>query len=732
MFLHLIMKYLVLFTILIAPFGLLASPIISLKKGLVIKSSVTIKQEIYLLDAFHNLNQPLIIVNGNDIVVDFNDAVLQGSNHTGRPDEFFGLAIYIEKGSRNITLKNANVHGYKIAILADSVHNLVLDKCDLSYNYKQHLHSNIFREDVSDWMNYHHNENDEWQRYGAAIYLKSCSSATISNNILTGGQCALMMTNCNKAEIYKNNFSFNSGIGIGLYRSSNNRIYNNILDFNVRGYSEGIYHRGQDSAGVLVFEQCNNNIFAYNSVTHSGDGFFLWAGQYTMDTGKGGCNDNLIYGNNFSYAATNGVEVTFSKNNIDSNIIKECDNGIWAGYSYYTNIINNNIEGNKTGIAIENGQQNFIMLDHFKNDVTAIKLWSRSSQPANWSYAQKRDTRSRRYSIVSNRFENEQTVFDIMGTDSISFEDNRKKDCEEIFRIGEHVTNIDTMSEAFPIVRIDRDRDERLDGINFDGALFSDNELAGRKFIRLTQWGPYNYKYPFIWLNKIDSNGLYHFDVLGPSGSWKIIESKGWDVIEQGEHSLPSFILAKPGLSDKKHKIELEFIGEAFTDQTGKRHSNQPYLFSYKRFDPHGEWKVKFYKWDKNHDPNKNYKQFLNVFYKKPLLSDTASNIDYTWWGSIGKGLPADSFATIATTTMVLPDNTYEIAVTADDLVKVYIDGKLVINRWNAKATVNNEELHHKINMRLSGKHTFKIIHAENAGLATLMFYLHPASYALP
>ena len=32
--------------------------------------------------------------------------------------------------------------------------------------------------------------------------------------------------------------------------------------------------------------------------------FFLWAGQTTMDTGEGGCNDNtLIDGNDFSYAS---------------------------------------------------------------------------------------------------------------------------------------------------------------------------------------------------------------------------------------------------------------------------------------------------------------------------------------------------------------------------------------------------------------------------------------------
>lgn len=50
---------------------------------------------------------------------------------------------------------------------------------------------------------------------------------------------------------------------------------------------------------MLVYEQSSANTFYKNNVTHGGDGFFLWAGQTTMDTGKGGCNDNLLLENDF-------------------------------------------------------------------------------------------------------------------------------------------------------------------------------------------------------------------------------------------------------------------------------------------------------------------------------------------------------------------------------------------------------------------------------------------------
>ena len=135
-------------------------------------------------------------------------------------------------------------------------------------------------------------------------------------------------------KIWNNTFSFLSGIGIGLYRASDSTIMHNRIDWCVRGYSHGFYNRGQDSAGLLMYEQSSNNVVAYNSVTHGGDGLFLWAGQTTMDTGQGGANDNLFYDNDFSHAPTNGIEATFSRNAFIGNRVEECWHGVWGGYSY--------------------------------------------------------------------------------------------------------------------------------------------------------------------------------------------------------------------------------------------------------------------------------------------------------------------------------------------------------------------------------------------------------------
>lgn len=698
-------------------------PTVKPVQGMKIISSTRIQPGIYPLNT--PVETPLIEIAGENITVDMKDVVLLGSNDKTRPDEFYGIAIRILPGSKNIAILNANIRGYKIAILADSVDRLSIENCNLSFNYRQELKSNREREDISDWMSFHKNEKHEWKRYGAGIYLYQCTNARIVNNTITNGQCGLMLTASNNVVVHDNNFSFNSGIGIGLYRSSFNTFYHNRLDWNVRGYSHGKYKRGQDSAGFLVFEQCTENIFAYNSATHSGDGFFLWAGQHTMDTGEGGSNDNFIYGNDFSYAPTNGVEVTFSRNLVMKNVIRDCDHGIWGGYSFESDFTDNDFAFNRIGIAIEHGQNNNIAINRFLYDKTAIKLWSRATQPSDWKYAQVRDTKSMNYWIAANQFTATETIYDIMGTDTVAFSGNQKMAHTINLKLGERTNDIDTSREDDPL-DMDYVPDERLKKVPVTkrpDPLFP----KGKENIRITRWGPYNFEYPLLWLKNIDSSGLYHFEVLGKSGSWKINDRSGFEIIEQGKDSFPSSLTAKPIGTDALKRIRLQYNGPAFINQLGKEEADGA-VFEYENFSLPQQWVTRWFKWDAATDPLTAPEAFLNLLTTTPVLSDTLSKLDFTWWGSIGKNLPADSFATEAITNIETAAGFYDMAVTADDFVKIYVDGKLVIDRWDSTYTTYDEYTHHRASIELSkGTHTIRIIHAEKAGIATLMFYLNPA-----
>ncbi len=252
-------------------------------------------------------------------------------------------------GGSKVTIRGATIRGYKVGILARNSPDLHLTRNDLSYNWKQRLYSGIEKESLLDWMSYHQNEKDEWLRFGAGIYLANCDRAEIDHNTIVQGQNGLMVTASKGLKIWNNTFQFLSSIGVGLYRVSESTIMHNRIDWCVRGYSHGFYNRGQDSAGLLMYEQSSNNTVAYNSVTHGGDGLFLWAGQSTMDTGKGGSNDNVFFRNDFSHAPTNGIEATFSRNAFLFNRIEDNWHGVWGGYSFDTLFYGNRFARQRRG-----------------------------------------------------------------------------------------------------------------------------------------------------------------------------------------------------------------------------------------------------------------------------------------------------------------------------------------------------------------------------------------------
>ena len=383
---------------------------VQLRPGMRISHSVVVRKRVYTLRTKDEIQNPIITISGKNVTVDFNGATLQGTSQDTPPDQRKGLAILVENG-KNITIKNAHIHGYKLAVLAKNTTGLHLSHCDWSYNWKQHLKSTLQKENESDWMSFHHNEHDEWI-YGAkdepaygcgGVYLTDCGGFEVDHCINTGSQCGLMLNRCEHGQIWGNDFSYLSAIGIGLYRSSHNILQQNRIDYCVRGYSHAVYSRGQDSAGILVYEQSSNNTFAYNSATHGGDGFFLWAGQTTMDSGAGGCNENVVYENDFSHSPANGIEATFSWNTFVGNKLVECWHGVWGGYSFDSEFVGNVFKYCGQAISIEHGRLIFITKNEITDCDNGIGLWANPPDP-NWEYPKRHETTSRDYNITGDIF----------------------------------------------------------------------------------------------------------------------------------------------------------------------------------------------------------------------------------------------------------------------------------------------------------------------------------------
>src|SRR6266850_1019079 len=136
----------------------LAQAPIELQAGMIITQSVQVVPKTY------RLTGAPIIVRGNNITIDFRGA------------------------TRQLTLR-AN---------------------DLSDNWKPRLFSLIEHESLVDWLSFHHNDKDEWLRFGAAIYLQDVQGATVRGNTVLGGMNGLLLVRTAGALIRDNNFSFNS------------------------------------------------------------------------------------------------------------------------------------------------------------------------------------------------------------------------------------------------------------------------------------------------------------------------------------------------------------------------------------------------------------------------------------------------------------------------------------------------------------------------------------------
>ncbi|HZX59615.1 MAG TPA: right-handed parallel beta-helix repeat-containing protein, partial [Mucilaginibacter sp.] len=634
------------------------------------------------------------------------------------------------KSGRNITLKNVSIKGFKVGLMAHGINALKIINSNFSYNFRQHLNSTRQMEDLADWQSYHHNEKDEWLRFGAGIYLRDCDSADIHNNTIIEGQCGLLMTNCNGGLIYNNNFSFNSGLGIGMYRSSRNRVMYNKLDWNVRGYSFGVYYRGQDSAGILVFEQCSDNIFAWNSVTHSGDGFFLWAGQTTMDTGEGGCNDNLVYANDFSYAPTNAVEITFSRNKIINNILHDSWHGIWGGFSYNTVIANNDFAGNLSDIAIEHGKDIIIDQNTFNSDKAGIELWSNPKRAKDIGYLQKRDTRSMNYHIGNNTFTNVKNVFNINNTTGVNISNNKVSGSVIQQKMDSTVKNItfDKMGDQVKPV-IDSSYFPKLKGMaEGQNAMLSAGHPKGKKYIMMTQWGPYSFNYPILWWNKTDSTGKMYFDLAGPAGGWKIVSMKGASKPSVSAGVIPDELVVQRDTSSLTDvDIELQYRGGEIISPFGIKHkAGRPYTFHYRQFDIPYHWQMKWFAFDTTTDPVKNQAGFKKLLVGTPVKITQGVDLSTVFGKAFGKNIPKEKIATVSTSGIDVPEGLYRIGISASEMVRVYIDDKLIIENWDPAKLIYDADYHRDATISLKGKHTIRIEQAQYGDYGMLNLRIQP------
>jgi parallel beta-helix repeat protein len=129
-------------------------------------------------------------------------------------------------------------------------------------------------------------------------------------------------------------------------------------------------------------------------------------------------NDNVITGNDGSWADANAFEGTFSERNVYyKNLANDSRYGFWLGWSSNNLVLENTIERNSIdGVAWSDGQDNRIEENTIINSAqSAIHLWVGELGVGN----------SRRYTISQNVIRNAQLAMLLENTSDYFIEQNR-------------------------------------------------------------------------------------------------------------------------------------------------------------------------------------------------------------------------------------------------------------------------------------------------------------------
>ncbi len=453
-------------------------------------------------------------VTSSGIEVRFEEgSVLRGAPEGAPLNGLEGIGIRVE-GASNVALRGLRIEGFRCALLAREADALLVEDGRFARNFGHRLLSTPEAEDGADWLWPHNNDEEEWRRnYGAAISVHDSAKVVLRRNVVRAQQNGILLNRVEDGEIYDNDCSFLSGWGLALWRSNGNMVSRNAFDFCIRGYSHKVYNRGQDSAGILMFEQCSRNYILENSATHGGDGFFGFAGHEAIgedapsradfDYQGKGCNANWFVGNDFSYAAAHGLELTFSFHNrmMDNRLVGNAICGMWLGFCQDTLIVRNVLESNgdmgygleRGGINIDQSRNNSILANQFARNSCGVHLWrlptNFGSTP--WGKANKLDGAGN--VVAGNRFMADAKGLHLRGDLTISAYSNEFASVPEE-QLLEGTAAISDAIRPMPIMPT-----PRRAALGETRPVGARSALAGREHILMAEWGPWDHEEPLVY-----------------------------------------------------------------------------------------------------------------------------------------------------------------------------------------------------------------------------------------
>lgn len=727
-------------------------------------------------------NDGVIQVGANNLTIEFMPgSELRGASADTPGDKLSGMGIRVA-GHKAVTVRNARIHGFKNGLVATRADRLTVAGGDFSGNYRQRLRSTPMAGDESDWMFPHHNDETKWRdEYGGAVCVEESSRVTIREIRVRRGQNGIILDRVNRSRVYDNDCSFLSGWGLALWRSSDNLISRNAFDFCVRGHVEGVYNRGNDSAGILCFEQCNRNIFAENSVTHGGDGFFGFAGHEAIGetwmnrererlrktTGKQevdalisvppalarrlsplGCNDNLLIGNDFSYASAHGIEMTFSEGNryVGNRVVENAICGLWGGFSSGSLIAGNNFTGNggmaygleRGAINMEHAANNLIVSNRFENNRCALHFWWNNGSLLKFPGVSGGPTDvsgniiARNELIIDGRhpFQNLGANGRLIGLqlrskDASHVHDNRY--FENIVRLEESPAQEFALDPGCEVQRTGQWRSVKVPtakAIGKTSPIGARAQWRGRDQIILDEWGPWDHESPLL-RPAPGAGGELAWEIFGVP-ALSTIEVLAGNVTARQERTKPEgpirvLLAAPPGVTSYRVRL----AGPNFTRELAG-------------ITVLTDWDVTFF--PQIADPLTSLDQWRAAAKATNAAHAQVRRLDFPF-GMRGprdlklgdevtrRGPGPDRFGMIARTRLALPAGNWRLTTTSDDGVRVMANDRTLIENWTIHGAEQNEAV---LKQTSANEVELVVEYFEGAGAATLKVEIEPLTSAPP
>lgn len=655
----------------------------------------------------------------DDVVVDFGGALLRGCAPETPPDQYQGIGVLVT--GRRVTVRNLRVAGFRVGLLARGADGLVVEEADLSDGFRQRLRSGPLHEDAADWLMPHENDAGQWaQRYGAGIWIEDCRDVTVRGSRARDLQNGLCLARVRGARVYDNDFSFLSGWGVALWRTEDSIISRNALDFCVRGYQHGVYNRGQDSAGLLMFEQCSGNLIAENSLTHGGDGLFGFAGRAALgearpqsgDHHRLGCNDNLIIANDLSYAAAHGLELTFSFGNrvVANRMVGNAICGVWGGYSRDLLVAGNTLAENgqagygleRGGIDVEHAAGLRVLSNRFRDNACGVHLWwDPDPDLAKLPWARDNGTECRDNDVVGNDFDGDQVAVQLRSAQATRLANNAYAGVEQILLAEDSELGRDEADAHWvrPVYQ----------ALGQTRPVGARDELGGREAILMTEWGPWDHRRP-VAVRAPEEDEWQCWRLLGVDA----VRSEAADGDVEVEVRPDRSVAVRPRQAGAlaPYRLTLETDqGPLFVQGVARSFRWSVCAFPW-RVDPRQDdspWQG---------DPPEGSVRFATRALALAFGSGGPGDLPEL----AGQAAPGpDHFGLVANTEVLLPAGAWTLRFRSDDGIRVRVDGALVHDDWTWHAP-RDGEVHLKLD--LPRRVAIRIEHFELDGNAELSAWL--------